>query len=476
MSHNKLIKFAASILVGVVLWNLPMPEGIEPKAWHLFSIFVSTITAIILKPFPMGTLALMGMLATTLTGVLTLEEGLSGFTKPIIWLVVFVFFIARGFVKTNLGTRVAYCFVRLLGKSTLGLGYGVVLTELVIAPCTPSNSARTGGIMLPIIKSISEALGSSPKNHTERKLGSFLSQVSFNANLTTSAMFLTAMAANPIAQALAAKQGVEITWFNWFNAAVVPGVISLIVIPFVLYLIYPPKVKYFPEAVDLAKEKLKEMGPMSAKEWTMTGIFFVMLVLWMVGETTWFEEVVGIKISAPTAALLGLCLLLCANVIDWRDVLIEHEAWHTLIWLAILVTLSTYLDKFGFIGWFSGSMGKLVLGWPWETAFLTLILAYFYSHYFFASNTAHVCSMYAAFLAVSISVGTPPLLAALVLAFFSSLFSSMTHYGTSAGAVLYAAGYVALPAWWINGLIISVINIVIWLGIGGVWWKMLGIW
>jgi len=424
----------------------------------------------------MGTVALMGMLATTLTGVLTLEEGLSGFTKPIIWLVVFVFFIARGFVKTNLGTRVAYCFVRLLGKSTLGLGYGVVLTELVIAPFVPSNSARTGGIMLPIINSISEALGSSPKNNTERKLGSFLSQVSFNANLITSAMFLTAMAANPIARELAAKQGIEINWFNWFNAAVVPGVVSLIVIPLVLYIIYPPKIKYFPEAVDLAQSKLKEMGPMSAKEWTMSGIFFIMLVLWIVGEKSEFADIFGATVSAPTAALLGLCLLLCANVIDWRDVLTEHEAWHTLVWLAILVTLSTFLDKFGFIGWFSGSVGGIVKGWPWETAFLTLILAYFYSHYFFASNTAHVCSMYAAFLAVSISVGTPPLLAALVLAFFSSLFSSMTHYGTSAGAVLYAAGYVPLPAWWKNGLIISVINIIIWLGVGGVWWKVLGIW
>ncbi len=476
MSHNKLIKFAASILVGVVLWNLPMPVGIEPKAWHLFAIFVSTITAIILKPFPMGTLALMGMLATTLTGVLTLEEGLSGFSKSIIWLVVFVFFVARGFVKTHLGTRVAYCFVRLLGKSTLGLGYGVIFTELVIAPFVPSNSARTGGIMLPIIKSISDALGSTPKNHTEKKLGSFLSQVSFHGNLITSAMFLTAMAANPLAQALAAKQGVTITWVNWFNAAIIPGLVSLIVIPFVLYIIYPPKIKHFPQAVDLAKEKLKEMGPMSAKEWTMTSIFFIMLVLWIFGETAGFFNIFGVNVTAPTAALLGLCLLLATNVIDWRDVLLEHEAWHTLVWLAILVTMSTFLDKFGFIGWFSGSMGKIVLGWSWEMAFLTLILSYFYSHYFFASNTAHVSSMYAAFLAVSISVGTPPLLAALVLAFFSSLFSSMTHYGTSAGAVLYAAGYVPLPAWWKNGLIISFINIAIWLGVGGVWWKILGIW
>jgi DASS family divalent anion:Na+ symporter len=201
-----------------------------------------------------------------------------------------------------------------------------------------------------------------------------------------------------------------------------------------------------------------------------------MLVLWVFGETTLFNDIFGVQITAATTALFGLCLLLSINVIDWHDVLHEHEAWHTLIWLAILVTMSTFLDKFGFIGWFSGSVEKFVVGWHWQSAFLTLILAYFYSHYFFASNTAHVSSMYAAFLAVSISVGTPPLLAALVLAFFSSLFSSMTHYGTSAAAVLYGAGYVALPDWWKIGLIVSFVNIVIWLGVGGIWWKMLGIW
>ncbi len=465
---NCYVRLLIAICVGFVLYFLPIPDGVDPKGWHLFSIFVGTIVAIILKPFPMGPVALMGLLACTLTGVLTFEEGLAGFSKSIIWLVVIVFFIARGFIKTNLGTRVAYWFVRLLGKRTLGLGYGVVFTELVIAPFMPSNAARTGGVMLPIIKSISEALGSSPKDNTEKKLGSFLSQVCFQGNLITSAMFLTAMAANPLAQALAIKQGVEITWMTWFTGAIVPGLVSIIVIPFLLYVIYPPQIKHLPEAVGLAKEKLKEMGPMSSKEWTMVGIFGVLLVLWMVGD--------NFGINAATAALLGLCMLFILGVIDWKDVLQESEAWHTLVWLAILVTMSIYLEKFGFIGWFSGSMGKLVEGWSWHAAFLTLIMAYFYSHYFFASNTAHVSSMYAAFLAVSISVGTPPLLAALVLAYFSSLFSSMTHYGTSSAAVLYGAGYVGLPAWWGNGLIVSVVNIIIWLGVGGVWWKILGIW
>lgn len=462
------MRLLIAVLIGVFLSRLPMPEGIDTKGWNLFAIFVATIVGIILKPFPMGPTAFLGMLCASITGALSIEECLAGFSKSIIWLVIIIFFIARGFIKTNLGTRVAYMFVLLLGKNTLGLGYGVVFTELCIAPFMPSNSARTGGVMFPIIKSISEALGSCPKLHTEQKLGSFLNQVTFHGNLITSAMFLTAMAANPLAQSLALKQGVEITWVNWFQAAVVPGLASLIIVPFVLYIIYPPQVKHLPEAVDLAREKLLEMGPMSTKEWIMSLVFLVVLILWIVGKS--------LGIDATTAALLGLCLLIIFDIIEWNDVLGEHEAWHTLTWLAVLVSMSMALEKCGLVGWFSNSIGSLVQGWPWEGAFLVLILAYFYSHYFFASNTAHVSSMYAAFLAVSISVGTPPLLAALVLSFFSSLFSSMTHYGTSSAAILYGSGYVTLGDWWKNGLIISIVNIVIWIGLGGLWWKVLGIW
>jgi DASS family divalent anion:Na+ symporter len=103
-------------------------------------------------------------------------------------------------------------------------------------------------------------------------------------------------------------------------------------------------------------------------------------------------------------------------------------------------------------------------------------LIYFYSHYFFAGNTAHISSMYAAFLTVALAVGTPPVLAALVLGFFSNLFSSMTHYSTGPAPVYFGAGYVKLADWWKLGAVVSVVNITIWLGLGGIWWKVIGLW
>ncbi|MBI1954359.1 MAG: DASS family sodium-coupled anion symporter, partial [Proteobacteria bacterium] len=427
---GQLINVLIPLLIGCICYFLPAPEGLSVRGWHLFVIFIATIVGIILKPYPMGVIALFGLIAACLTGTLDLgKEGLSGYGSPVIWLIVYVFFIARALIKTQLGTRIAYFFVSLLGRYSLGLGYGLAVTELMIAPVIPSNAARAGGIMYPIMKSIAESLGSRPGDGTERKLGAYLTQICCHANLITSGIFLTAMAANPLAQTLAATQGVTITWGNWFIASVVPGLLSLFILPLALYIVYPPEVKVLPHAVDLAKSKLKEMGPMKPQEWIMTGIFVFMLVLWVGGE--------NYGISSTLTALAGLILLIATNILDWEDILKEKEAWHTLIWFAVLVTMAKYLQDFGFVTWFSVSVGKLFSGFEWYTTFLGLILVYFYSHYIFASNTAHVAAMYGAFLSIAIAAGVPALLAALVFGFCSSLFSSMTHYGSASSVVLY---------------------------------------
>ncbi len=454
--------------LGVVIWYLPAPAGVQAEAWHLLAIFVATIVGIMLEPLPMGAVAVFGIAATTLTGTLTVGQALSGFSNHVIWLVVMAFFIARGFIKTGLGARIAYLFMGLLGRRTLGLGYSMIATDLVLAPAIPSNTARAGAVIFPIVRSVAEAYDSRPDDGTARRVGAFLIQSSFQGNLITSAMFLTAMAANPLAVQMAGDLGIEITWARWALAALVPGFISLLVVPFVLYKLYPPEVKETPGAADLARSRLAEMGKMKPSEGIMLGTFIMLLLLWIFSRQ--------LHLHSTVTALVGLAVLLATGVLDWEDVLNEKGAWNTFIWLSALVMMASFLNKLGLIPWFSEKVGGLFKDVGWLPAFLALSLIYFYSHYFFASNTAHVASMYAAFLGVAVAVGTPPLLAALVLGFFSNLFSSMTHYSTGPAPVLFGSGYVELAAWWKLGAIVSVVNVTIWLGIGGLWWKIIGLW
>lgn len=473
LDYAKPIPLAIIVGVGAAIWFAPIPESILAlehglAAWHLLAIFVATILGIILKPLPMGAVAILGITASALTGTLTVNEALAGFGNTVIWLIVLAFFISRGFIKTGLGARIAYLFMSVLGKKSLGLSYGLVATDLIMAPAIPSNTARAGGVVFPILQSIAKAYDSDPDDGTAGRIGRFLTLVAFQGTIITSAMFLTAMAANPLAASLAGDLGVEITWTGWAVAALVPGIVSLLVVPLVIYKLAPPEIKETPEAAQIARDKLAEMGRVKLSEFIMLFAFVTLLALWIFGKT--------LGVHSTVTAMVGLSILLVAGVLNWNDVLNERGAWNTLVWFAALVMMAAQLNNLGLVSWFSESVGGQVAGIPWLPAFLIVSLLYFYSHYMFASNTAHVGAMYAAFLAVSITVGTPPMLAALVLAFFSNLFSSMTHYGTGPAPVLFGSGYVDTGTWWRVGFIISLVNIVIWLGIGGLWWKILGLW
>ncbi|MEX3446921.1 anion permease [Staphylococcus warneri] len=471
MENNvKYKKFILPIVVGLLIWALTpfKPDALDTQAWYMFAIFVATIIACITQPMPIGAVSIIGFTLTVLVGVVDIKTAVQGFGNNSIWLIAMAFFISRGFVKTGLGRRIALQFVKLFGKKTLGLAYSLVGVDLILAPATPSNTARAGGIMFPIIKSLSESFGSSPKDGTERKMGAFLIFTEFQGNLITAAMFLTAMAGNPLAQNLAEKTAhVHITWMNWFLAALVPGLVSLIVVPFIIYKMYPPTVKETPNAKQWAENELANMGPISIAEKFMTGIFIVALALWVTGSF--------IHVDATLTAFIALALLLLTGVLTWKDILNETGAWNTLVWFSVLVLMADQLNQLGFIPWLSQLIAHSLHGLSWPIVIVLLILFFFYSHYLFASATAHVSAMYAALLGVAVAAGAPPLFSALILGFFGNLLASTTHYSSGPTPILYGSGYITQKRWWTMNIVLGFVYFIIWIGLGSLWMKLIGI-
>jgi divalent anion:Na+ symporter, DASS family len=467
-------RLALVLGVGLVIWWLPRPAGIEPRAWQLLAIFVATILGIMVKPLPMWATAALGSTVALLTGTLTVWAALSGFSNGTLWLVFAAFLMSAGFIKTGLGERIAYRLVSLFGGSTLGLSYSLAATDLALAPAVASNTARAGGVMFPIVRSIC-ATAIEENAERGRRTSAFLMLTAYHANVITSAMFLTASGANPIAADLAAEtQGIRITWAQWFYAGVVPGLVSLALVPMLISRLLPPGAMQTPEAPRLAAAALRTLGPMKREERLLAVISIAMVAAWILAGPLDLDKVV--PAWTTVAALTGLSLLLVVGVLTWGDILRNQEAWNTFVWFGTLLMMASQLNQLGLIAWFSQRVGSMFVGVHWMTGFLGLGLIYFYSHYFFASSAAHVSAMFAAFLGVAVTLGTPPHLAALVLGFYGSLFAGLTHYGGAAAPILFGSGYVALRAWWRVGFIISVVEIVIWLGLGGLWWRLIGIW
>lgn len=471
----------------LIIWFLiPVPEGVVPNAWQLLALFIGTIIAIIGKAMPIGAVSVIAIALVAVTGVTNpgkpgaaLDDALSGFSNQLIWLIGFSIMISLSLNKTGLGARIGYYFISLFGKKTLGIAYALTLAETTLAPVTPSNTARGGGIIHPIMKSIADSFGSKPELNTSGKIGRYLSLVNYNINPVTSAMFITATAPNPLIVSLIAKGthgSFELSWSMWAVAALVPGLCSLIVMPLVIYLLYPPEVKSTPDAPRFAREKLQALGPVTLPEKITLGVFALLLVLWAGIPAMIFGP--ALTVNPTTAALIGLAVLLATGVLSWEDVLKHKGAWDTVVWFSALVMMASFLGKLGLIGWLSQTVGNGIdrMGMSWVGGTILLTLIYLYSHYFFASTTAHVTAMFAAFFAAGIALGAPPALLGLILAFSSSLMMSLTHYGTGTAPIIFGSGYVTLGEWWKAGWVMSVVNLLIWIVIGGTWWKLLGYW
>lgn len=458
--------------VGLILrFCIPKPVEITPQAWQLLAIFLSTIAGLILNPLPVGAWAFLGLTTSIVTRTLTFSAAFSAFTNEVIWLIVISFFFARGFVKTGLGDRVATYFVKMLGKSTLGLSYGLTISEALIAPAMPSTTARAGGVFLPIIKSLSLSAGSKPGDASSRKLGAFLIQSQLQSAGNSSALFLTAAAQNLLCLKLAEELGVIISspWVSWFKAASLPALVSLLATPFILYKLYPPETKDTPDAPAMAAKKLEKLGPVTKNEWIMVGTMVLAVTMWVLGDAFGIPSVV--------AAMIALSILLLLGVLDWDDCLSEKSAWDTLAWFAVLVGMASQLTSLGIVTWMSGSVANILqsLSLSWPAAFGVLQASYFFIHYLFASQTGHTGSLYSAFLAMHFAAGVPSVLAALALSYNTNLFGNLTHYSSGQAAVYYGAGYVDLPDVFKLGFLMAIVNAIIWGTVGTVWWKFLGL-
>ena len=464
------IRWLVTIGIGLLIAALPHPEGISRAGWLLFAIFIATIVGSIVQPLTGSAMVLLGVVATVFFGALKPTDALKGYAEPVVWLVLAAFFLSVGMIKTGLGRRIALLFVRAIGRKTIGLGYALVGTDFLLASMIPSNAARNGGVILPIAQGVCETYDSRPDDGTAGRLGTYLMNLLYQCDVIICATFITGQASNLIIADLIAKNTeLTISFPGWFSAAIVPSLVSLVVVPFTIFRLATPEVKETPAATEFAQVELDKLGPMSGKEKLMLVVLIAVVFFWTSKDYLH-------TVDTAFVALAGIAFLLLFRVVEWTDLMGEKNAWSVFIWYGGLVNMATELSKTGLTTIFAESMGAFTGGMGWLAALTILALVYFYTHYFFASITGHVLAMFVPFLAVTITAGTPAGLAVLVLAYFSNLNAGLTHYGTTPAPIYFGTGFVSQKQWWKIGFIAAAINIVIWSTVGPVWWKLLGWW
>lgn len=452
------------LAVGLVIALTPVPQGLTANAWHYFALFAAVITGIITEPIAPAVVGLAGVgLATVLrlvraTPADATSWALSGFANSTVWLIFAAYMFAMGYSQTGLGKRIALHLIQAMGSRTLGLGYAVTLADLAIAPFTPSNTARSAGIIYPIIRAIPVLYGSRPEDGTERKIGAYLLYTALAASMITSSMFITALAPNALAIAvIATATNVTIPWLDWFKGFAPVGITLLIVMPALVYKIYPPGIKAAPEAPRWAREQLQQMGAVTRNEITLLALVMVALALWM-GAAQYVDPAM--------VAIAIVVLMVMLRVMSWNDMLGNAQAWNVLVWFATLVTLAGGLVETKFIDWIAQSIAPRLSGLGPYTTIVSLVGTFFFLHYCFASITAHTATLLPVFLGIALKIPiVSPLAWALLLAYALGLLGILTPYASGQNAVYYGSGYISRRAFWLLGLTLGVIFFVVYIAI-----------
>jgi len=454
--YKQLFAFA----FGVVLWFIPTPEGLTVEAWHLFAIFISIIFGVIIEATSIFTASIIGLGFVIVTNTLTAKQAYSGFSQGFILLIIVAFLIARGVIKSGLGKRIAFLIIKRFGKSSLGLGYSMVAADMFIAPAFPSNTARSG-VLYPIVQALSADSGSKVADGTRKKLGAYLMMTSMAGLTISSAMWLTAMAANPAGAKMAKEFGVNISYGSWALASSLPSLVAFIVIPWLLFKIFPPELKETPDAPQIAQEQLKHMGPIHKNEYIMGFTFIAMITLWILSSS--------LGIDKTAVAFLGLGVLMLTNIFTLEDLAHEGRALGTLIWFATLYTMSSYLNEFGFMTWLGDHISNMIAGYSWPVVYVGLVAGYVFIHYFFVSQTAQMLALFSVFLGVGVNAGVPAELLAFMLLFATNFNAMITPQGSSANVIYLSSGYLESREVYKYGGIVTLANTLIYLGIGTAW-------
>jgi DASS family divalent anion:Na+ symporter len=465
---GKLIRAAVTILVPVAILLIPAPAGLPILAWKLFAIYIGAILGMMLRPVPEAAVLLVAIGVSSIW-LKNTDVALAGFSNPTTWLVFSAFMLGQAFIETGLGRRIAFLLIGKLGRTTLGLGYVAAFTDLIISPATPSNTARTGGLVYPIFRSLAVTLGSEP-GPTSGLIGGYLSLLMYQISITTAHVFLTASATNLIVTSFAKTiLGVDVSWMQWAQAIAPIALLILLLLPLIVYMLYPPEIKHIDNR-SISQRGLSEMGPTTRREKTLAWLFGLALVGWATGSIT--------KIDATAIAVGFVAACLITGVVSWNSLAGAKGAWSILMWYGGIIGLASGLAKAGFFTWLTKVISRnfSFAGYSTFTVLLILVLLSCGVRYFFASLAPFCTTFIPVLFTIGLVANVPKWPLIFLMGAASEFGCLLTHYSNAVAPVLFSPGYVDQATWWKVGHIVALISGIIYMTLGLGYWKLLGLW
>lgn len=430
------IKYGATaLLVALIIAAgvfLPF-KGLGVQAKISLLIFFICIVFWIFRPIPEYLSALLGGAALIVIADAPAGQVLGGFNSPVWWMVVFATLLGVTISHTGLGRRLAYMVLSKIGNSPLRILYATTMVNNLLAPFTPSNTAR-GALLCGVTDSLCDSLGFV---RGEKKGDHTIMLANMYINTTNTFMFLTAMGGNMLCvKIIAEATGHTVTWMEWFYAGFVPGVPLLILFPYLVYRMFPMQMPATGvSGSEMARRKLQELGPMSRAEWSTAIIMSITLLLWAT------EGVHGYP-STTTSFMLVFLLVPGIGAVKWEDIS-NRIPWPALIWLGFAMGMASLIDRQKGFKWLvdaalADSTFFQSLGF---VPFLAvMIVAIVFLHILFAGMNAMVMVIVPISIALAKQQGFDPLAVGLVASMATTAGAFFMPFNSAPNLIFYATG------------------------------------
>ena len=470
-----------ALMVALVVWIIPTPDGMSLIQHKLLTIFSGAVVLWITLSVSVATSSfiIVSLLyfwvgnaeGTMKDGALVHNAGfaLSGFASPALWMLITGFIISIAMTETGMARRVALHLMRLFGKTPGGAILSPMIANLLVAPLTPSNTARTAA-MLPIVEGVAQAY--QVKRGTSNFGKALFLSNTFASNITAGG-FLTATIPNPVAigmiVAAVGTASAATSWAFWALAALPATLVVLLGSAYVVRWLFPPEMKSIPGGLEYITQELRDMGPMSTKEKKALLFFVIALVLWATDMWHHFNS------TMVAFAVSTLILFPGVGVITWKEAQ-KHVPWELFVYFGGVITLSGVLMKTKAFEWLIKS-GLDALGLT-QVEMLPLLIGLMgftiFSHVIWSTTTAMAGVMIPIYIGLAQSFGFP--IAGFVLPQAILMgYALFLPFNTMGNIIMFGAGYYTVSEQLKAAFAVGIFAWAVWAVAAVFWFPLIGL-
>ena len=464
---RRTLLFIGIAVLGFLAVYFLLPDEFSYAAKVMTSIITLGIILWSLEPIPIGLTALIILLLMLLFGIADTSVIFSGFASPATYLIVGGMMLATAVNETALIKRMSYTILKKWGGRSAGLLGSIIIIQQIQAFFIPSTAVRSA-LILPVSTMIIETTHAEPGGNLRKMI---MLGVAFGGIISGTSVMTAAIGNILTVELLNRFAGINITYFEWFYYTFPIWLILIPAIWLMLLKVFPlpEEQRYFSAIKDEMTEKLKELGPVNAREIRCLAILLMIVIFWLT------EPLHGLHPSVPALAGVVLMTLPIIGVAAWEPVV--RINYNTVLLISVTLSMgytfvdsgaATTISQYLSVGWFM----QLIQN-PFSAVVVVIVLAQIF-HKMISNVATAVVVLVPIVISVAQNAGIDPLAIAFTTG-LTCLFGFVLIVESMPNQIAHSTGMISQKDFLKPGLYATAISMAATVLVAATWWNWIGL-